>query len=170
MTELNPLQWALRPIIRYADFKGRAPRAEYWWYTLFSMVLGWIFGVIDEMVADPLFGDLGPLSLLLTLGLFIPGTAVLVRRLHDIDRTGWWALLSISSLVFLGVAAAGLANPELLADRLGNGGLAAVGIAFIVWLILMIGLLVFTITAGTEGENRFGPDPYGPDRLEEVFA
>src|SRR5438046_2388407 len=81
--ELNPVEWAIRPLQKYAVFSGRASRAEYWWYTLASILVGFGFGFLDKFFGGPLIGVYGPLSLVLTLGLLIPGLAVEIRRLHD---------------------------------------------------------------------------------------
>jgi uncharacterized membrane protein YhaH (DUF805 family) len=67
----------------YANFSGRSPRSEYWWFHLFcSLVL--IFGIVL------LFFDL-----LIALALILPLVAVNIRRLHDLDKSGWWILIGI---------------------------------------------------------------------------
>jgi len=74
---------------KYATFDGRARRSEYWYWTLFnilvSLFLGWI----------PFLGWL------ICLAMFLPGIAVCVRRLHDIGKSGWWYLLVLIPLVNL---------------------------------------------------------------------
>lgn len=69
---------------KYADFKGRASRSEYWWYTLFiilaSIVLSW-------------FGE--RISMLFALGTLLPSIAVAARRLHDTNRSGWLQLIAL---------------------------------------------------------------------------
>jgi uncharacterized membrane protein YhaH (DUF805 family) len=83
---------------RYLDFKTRSSRSEYWWWTLFSMLTSAIATVCDEAF----FGaDSNPLYTLNALVLFIPGIAVAVRRLHDIDRSGWWFLLAFTVIGIL---------------------------------------------------------------------
>ena len=79
----------------YVNFSGRACRSEYWYWVLF-IVLGAIVAVIiDEVLGMPL---IDPLFALATL---LPSIAVAVRRLHDIDRSGWWLLLGFIPLVGL---------------------------------------------------------------------
>ena len=75
----------------YVNFSGRAARSEFWFWTLFSFLATAAAGIID-MVA---FANaaVSPLNILVSLALFLPGLAVSVRRLHDLDRTGWWLLL-----------------------------------------------------------------------------
>jgi uncharacterized membrane protein YhaH (DUF805 family) len=82
---------------KYADFKGRARRPEYWWWTLFNLLLSLALALVDLAIA----GVNGPevLSNLVNLALFLPSLAVGVRRLHDTDRRGWWILLWLIPLI-----------------------------------------------------------------------
>ena len=102
MTEnMTPLDWAKRPIQKYADFSGRAPRAEYWWYALALVVAYFVMSILERIVGlnDLVLGVYGPLTLLVALGTIVPGLAVSVRRLHDTDRSAWWLLLLVPYLV-----------------------------------------------------------------------
>ena len=63
------------------DFKGRARRAEYWYWTLFAIIANAVAAILDG-------GEEGLLAMLVSLILFIPGLSVAVRRLHDIGRSG----------------------------------------------------------------------------------
>ena len=81
----------------YVNFSDRAVRSEYWYWTLFVTIVGVVLGGIDQGL-NPGVG-IGAFSIvngLVTLALILPGLAVSVRRLHDIDRTGWWLLLSFT--------------------------------------------------------------------------
>jgi uncharacterized membrane protein YhaH (DUF805 family) len=71
----------------YVTFSGRAPRSEFWYWQLFAVIVSIVANVIDTAIGLPL------VSVIVSLGLLLPGIAVGVRRLHDIDRTGWWLLL-----------------------------------------------------------------------------
>ncbi len=79
---------------RYIDFNTRSSRSEYWFWVLFVILLSIVAGVIDNL----LFGS-SILGTLVTLGLLVPGIAVGVRRLHDIDRSGWWYLIALIPLI-----------------------------------------------------------------------
>ena len=78
----------------YVTFSGRAARSEYWYWTLFVLLVTIGAGIIDRSIFDfdeaTTTGVFGPLSSLI---FFLPGLAVSVRRLHDLDRSGWWMLL-----------------------------------------------------------------------------
>ena len=80
---------------RYVDFSGRSTRAEYWWWELFLTVVSVALIIADTLTGNSsTFGWLGGLlETLFTLATIIPSLALGVRRLHDINRTGWWLLL-----------------------------------------------------------------------------
>jgi uncharacterized membrane protein YhaH (DUF805 family) len=94
---MNLLEAIKSGFSNYVNFSGRAIRSEYWYWTLFVFVLVGVLGIIDEWLNPGL--SMGAFSIfngLVSLALFLPGLAVSVRRLHDIDRTGWWLLLSFT--------------------------------------------------------------------------
>lgn len=74
----------------YFNFQDRASRSEYWYFYLFLILGGIATGIIDKSLDTGLFGGLFNLATL------IPAWAVSFRRLHDIDRTGWWILAPIT--------------------------------------------------------------------------
>lgn len=84
----------LNAMRRYFDFKARATRTEFWMFTLVVFVGGIIALIIDTVLGN---GQSGPpfITALWIIPHYIPALAVAVRRLHDIDRTGWWVLIGI---------------------------------------------------------------------------
>jgi uncharacterized membrane protein YhaH (DUF805 family) len=80
----------------YATFAGRAPRSEYWYWVLFALLVGAAAAILDQAFFPGL--DTHPLHSLASLALFLPGLAVSVRRLHDLDRTGWWMLIMLTGI------------------------------------------------------------------------
>lgn len=141
------MQWFKKCLRQYADFSGRARRAEYWWFAAFQAgvvavlyILGAIFAGMSAASAsiDPTTGAvetsrgggyvvallLYGVAALWALALFVPGLAVTVRRLHDTNRSGWWWLISFVPF----------------------GSLV---------------LLVFCVMEGTPGPNLYGADPKG---------
>ena len=92
---------AVRSVLtQYVGFGGRARRSEYWWYALFSVLVGIVAVILDNALGTDFesTGN-GLISLLLNLALFLPSLAVAVRRLHDTDRSGWWLLIALIPLV-----------------------------------------------------------------------
>lgn len=88
------MNWYLKVLRQYVDFEGRARRKEYWMFVLINLLAGIVFALLDDMfgLADKEMGT-GVLSTLYALAVLLPGIAVSVRRLHDINRSGWWLLL-----------------------------------------------------------------------------
>jgi len=79
---------------KYAEFEGRASRAEYWWFVLAYFIAVIIAGVIDGML-----GTQGIVGGVLGLALLIPSVALAVRRFHDIGKSGWWVLIFLIPIV-----------------------------------------------------------------------
>src|SRR4051812_19240110 len=94
---MSPLDWAKRPLQKYADFTGRAPRAEYWWFFLGVIIAYLAAAIVDSILGlnHLVLGVYGPVTILLWLATLVPSIAVGVRRLHDTDRSGWWILLPV---------------------------------------------------------------------------
>jgi uncharacterized membrane protein YhaH (DUF805 family) len=81
----------------YVNFSGRAVRSEYWYWVLFVVLLSIVTNIIDAVISGT--SGFAILSTIVSLGLFLPGLAVGIRRLHDLDKSGWWALLIFIPLV-----------------------------------------------------------------------
>ena len=90
----------------YLTFSGRASRPAFWWWFLFqiivSIVIGLIFGT-GHMIADQTTMAMhyqgGLIANLWALANFLPGLAIGIRRLHDVDKSGWWTLIVLIPLV-----------------------------------------------------------------------
>jgi uncharacterized membrane protein YhaH (DUF805 family) len=149
-------QWMVTPLQNYANFSGRAPRSEYWWFILMQVVVSLI----------PIVGALA------TLVFFIPSLAVSVRRLHDIGRSGWWYLLPVGALIawvaliLTSSGASALASGEFY--NAAVGGVALIGLLGVGAVYLL--MLVWFCTAGQPFSNKWGPDPYGPQDVAADFS
>ena len=88
------MNWYLECFKKYATFDGRARRKEFWMFALFSFIVSLVLNLADKA----LFG-FQILSGLYGLAVFLPGLAVSVRRLHDIDKSGWFVLLALIPFV-----------------------------------------------------------------------
>jgi uncharacterized membrane protein YhaH (DUF805 family) len=121
------------PLKRYADFKGRARRKEYWSWLLFAIIAMLVLMYLDTAldlggtatgyaeggsVGFRMTG--GYLTMLFLLAIFVPSLAVAVRRIHDQDKTGWLILVPFYNVILM-------------------------------------------LLEGTAGPNRYGPDPKGTD-------
>ena len=79
--------------VHYADFKGRSRRSEYWWFTLFNIIVS---GVLSIALPD--------FAWIWTLAVLIPGLSLCVRRLHDVGKSGWfylWTLLPLAGFIII---------------------------------------------------------------------
>ncbi|MDA8875477.1 DUF805 domain-containing protein [Planktomarina temperata] len=87
-------------LFKYVDFTGRASRAEFWYFTLFTMLLSVIAEILDAALAGQSVwsysGFFGPMSSIVTVVTTLPCLAVAARRLHDVGKSGWWQLLYLT--------------------------------------------------------------------------
>lgn len=84
---------------KYADFTGRARRSEFWFWILFSLLGGIVFGGLDGLLFGYEFGrSFSPLGSLFNLAILVPSLAVGARRLHDMNHTGWWQLIALTGI------------------------------------------------------------------------
>lgn len=89
--EMNLVNAFKRVVLEnYANFNGRASKAEYWWYILATIIVSIGASVIDLVLGTTIINSL------ISLALFVPGIAVAARRLHDTNRSGWWQLIAIT--------------------------------------------------------------------------
>lgn len=162
MQELNPLEWAILPLKKYATFSGRAPRSEFWWFILLYVAVQTLASALDYVLGLPkLRLGYGVARLVLGLITLFPLLAVCVRRLHDLGRTGLWVL----GVWFLG----SVANGVIVASRMA-GAITTMELFSMLKLVVWAMLLVFCALPGTRGPNEYGADPYAKPDLEEVFA
>lgn len=180
------MEWMLLPLKRYADFQGRSRRKEFWMWILGVIIASIIFTILDNLLGlggrsavSPTalppgatgmgyaaYASGGVLTGLFSLAILIPNISVAVRRLHDIDRSGWWILApALPYIIGFILGIAGAASGQFVVAALG-------GIVMLVGFLLAITLLVFYCLPGTRGTNRFGPDPLDPvgGNVADVFS
>ena len=158
------MNWYLKVLENYAVFRGRARRKEYWMFVLVNTLISAVLFGLDVLLRGSLEvaaqASIG-LSSVYGLAVLLPSIAVQARRLHDLDRTGWWL-----SIVLVPQAVAwlvGLLRMVGEADRFGLSDpmhpvLVGAGVFSVAgWLILFV---MFCLK-GTSGSNRYGADPLG---------
>ncbi|MFC5344028.1 DUF805 domain-containing protein [Brevundimonas staleyi] len=177
-----------RPLIRYADFKGRASRSEYW---LFAVLQGFWYALLIGLATMAMGQDAHPaevsksvvvvfgLMVLSMVALIVPNYAVLVRRLHDSGKGAIWLGLMVpsilSAVMAVGTIATAIGSVGLGASReafLGTvmAGLGAAGLLGVLGYVGQLILFVLTLLPGTKGENAFGPDPRDPGQRYGDFG
>ena len=154
---MSPVDWAKRPLQKYADFSGRAPRAEYWWFVLAIFIVFIVASIVESILGinQMVFGVYGPMTVLLWLATLVPSIAVGVRRLLVTNRRGWWILLPVVPYCI----AFALGGAAMAGGSMAGAGVA--GIFLLIGVACAIALLVFMVLPGTPGDNRYGPNPYG---------
>ncbi len=99
---------------KYADFKGKASRTEYWGFWIFLLIVSLLIAYIDRSFFSGFTNTVGtgPMGFLFGISVLVPLIAVGARRLHDSNRSGWWQLLFLimllpsfkSELLYLGIS------------------------------------------------------------------
>lgn len=155
---MSPLDYALAPFRKYADFRGRARRAEYWWFYLFVVIISIVASLVDGVIAGGEPQSFPIVSAVVSLATVIPYLAVAVRRFHDRDMSGWLVLIPVVILFMVGV---------LFGTTLAGGGTGTafgiLGLGILAVAVAGIWMLVMMCLPGTRGPNRFGEDPKGGD-------
>lgn len=90
------MNWYLKVLKQYADFNGRARRKEYWMFTLFSALISYAIQGIGFATGIEAFTYL---AIIYSVAVFIPSLAVVVRRLHDVEKSGWFWFIVLIPLV-----------------------------------------------------------------------
>jgi uncharacterized membrane protein YhaH (DUF805 family) len=97
------MKWYLNVLNNYATFSGRARRSEYWFFVLFNMIFGIVANILDNILGTTFelgFGiSYGYIYLIYALAILIPGLAVVVRRLHDVGKSGWMYFIILIPIV-----------------------------------------------------------------------
>jgi uncharacterized membrane protein YhaH (DUF805 family) len=141
---MTAFEMAMRPLRKYADFKGRASRSEFWTFFVFVLILQAVAGMVDL-----LFGGRGVFALLAGLLLIVPQLAVTVRRLHDVGKSGRDLVVPGLMLLFM---------PLFVMFGGLIAGIVALGYYGIV-LLLFANLLLLLIKKGGSIPNRYGASP-----------
>tara|TARA_Y100000590_G_scaffold147539_2_gene169391 strand:+ start:3082 stop:3483 length:402 start_codon:yes stop_codon:yes gene_type:complete len=99
MKNLLPIYWESTKTCfkKYSVFKGRASRQEYVSFILFIFFVSFLLGFIEGLLGlFPFAEDWSVLDAIFLLATALPSWSVMVRRLHDINRSGWWFLINIT--------------------------------------------------------------------------
>jgi len=87
------MKWYVKVMKNYANFSGRAQRAEYWWFTLVNVLVFCVLVFIDALILK--CRELGVLTTIYQLAIILPSLGVTVRRFHDVGKSGLWLFLGL---------------------------------------------------------------------------
>ena len=115
------MQYFILALKKYAVFSGRSRRAEYWYFVLFSTLIGIGVGTLDVFIYGLESDAFVTPSLFISLAMMVPSIAVGARRLHDVDKSGWWMLLWFIFIIgwiplFVWAVRAGTTGPNRFGD------------------------------------------------------
>lgn len=96
VTPFAPVNHYLTVLTRYADFKGRSSRSEYWYFVLINMLVSFVLSFVFALVSPTVASIINGLYFLAILG---PAIAVCVRRVHDVDKEWWYALIPLYNFI-----------------------------------------------------------------------
>ncbi len=181
-----------QPLVKYADFNGRSRRSEFWLWVLFRIIVGMALGGVTMfMIGSSIhlvenqpelffqrYMTAMPIIQLVNLALLLPSLAVGVRRLHDINRSGWWIIMPVVVMIvgfilffiifgaslfqMIGASDGGNNITEAQGMEIAMKLFGSIALCIVLpMLISQIVMLIFYVTDGTPGPNRFGPDPKG---------
>ncbi len=177
-----------QPLVKYADFSGRARRTEFWlWVLLQKMLTYAALAVMGFIVPSPFYQAVDTANpqayiqkiaiyyapiLVIGVLLLIPSMAVQVRRLHDSNRTGWWVMLPLAAFAAGAIAATSWVASQMYGKSAPQEMMGEVLLAMYASCVppILAGLLlfIFNLLDGTAGRNRFGPDPKGRGHSEPL--
>ncbi len=112
------MKWFIKCIKNYTLFKGRASRTEFWYFILYWAIFYVIIIAVDRVLGfnvinlktlpfseyiplANLFEEVGLLTVIYRPLTILPSLAVISRRLHDINRSGWWCLMCVTPLIVI---------------------------------------------------------------------
>jgi len=154
----------------YVNFSGRARRSEFWLFFLYNIIFSLAAGIFDTTLGydsiHPIeylgltykfsFSFYGPISLAYGIAVALPALSLLVRRMHDVGKSGWFPfIITIGPPIGGGLIAQSfnwIFNHSIGFSILGP---LVIGTS----LISVIWFYVLLCTDGTIGENKYGPDP-----------
>ena len=88
---------------KYAEFNGRASRREFWYFVLANFIISFVLGVVEGLLSGTgnmaaMRRDDSDVANIYSLVVLVPSLAVAARRLHDIDKSGWWMLVPLYNI------------------------------------------------------------------------
>jgi uncharacterized membrane protein YhaH (DUF805 family) len=147
---MNFFQYYINPIKNhYFDFNGRTRRRDYWFFALINAPINIILIATSPFTLGNVMG-ISILGLIYSLAIFSPSLSLMVRRLHDIGKSGWWALIGFAPIALLS-----LKHQIDKVSIVSGAFISLIGFVIIIWLIILLA------TDSQKGSNQYGENPKG---------
>lgn len=147
----------------YFSIGGRASRAEYWWFVLYTVIAMLMIGMAAVLAAVYLGGGRVALAEQVTIAIYVVGFLVplmttLVRRLHDIGRSGWWVLVAtvLPQLAGSGFLVSSSGTPPV------TNATAQFSWPTTIANLMSLTVLVMSVWPSQKRDNKYGPAPVMP--------
>ena len=79
----------------YTNFNGRSTVGDYWWAVLCNFIVVFVVSFLSGLLGGGIAKLFSVVIALYSLALIVPGLAICVRRLHDINKSGWFILIGL---------------------------------------------------------------------------
>lgn len=146
---------------KYATFSGRASRSEFWWWFLIDIVIGVVLSIVVTVLDHVSPASFGFITYIWGLVIIVPWLALLWRRLHDANLSGWWALSPFVLLVIGGILFVIRAVTLIIAHGHSAAGVGELIAGGVVDFLSTIILLILTLLPSNGNGARFDRPPQG---------
>jgi len=145
---LSPFQGFALGWTRFAEFRGRSSRVEFWSFHIINFFIGFFVSLIS----------LGILGVIFQVIIFVPSISIWVRRVHDIGRSGWWIFWAVASFAAIPLMAYG---EDIIPEAINLFGQPAKPLTLAVVLIIVMNFIPFIMcfVDGDPETNKYGPNP-----------
>jgi uncharacterized membrane protein YhaH (DUF805 family) len=111
---MNMFNYYVAAMKKYVDFQGRSRRSEYWYFYLVFFLASILAAIVDGALGLAGGQSSGPIGAIVSLVHLVPNISAGVRRMHDINKSGWWVLVPIYNIFLLA------RNGEVGTNRFGQ--------------------------------------------------
>ena len=171
------MKWFIKCFKQYADFESRARRKEFWWFNLINYLINIALAclMMPAMYKAMLNAEEDPMAMLsayatnpiyyiaciYSLAVMVPSIAVMVRRFHDIGKSGFWVFFWFGAYVLMLVACFALGM------GVESGNVLAGSLLLLASFAMMILCVVWWFKDSQVGENKWGENPKGVGNTDE---
>lgn len=174
------MKWFFKCFKQYADFEGRARRKEFWWFNLINYLINIVLGLcmVPMLYKGMIEAEDDPMAMMAayvtnpfyyilciySLAVLVPSIAVMVRRFHDIGKSGYWAFFWVGAYVLMVVSC------FAIGVGVEAGNVFVGSLLLLASFAMMILCVVWWFKDSQEGENKWDENPKGVGNTDEPCA